>query len=449
MKHRLFALFLFAAFPVAAAPVHSAGIWDDPDFLARFTASYGVRGDQEPAVTRQEQNTLREVATHMPENIQEAVAVLDAALGSGSSAALDFTLGNLRFQLDEFRQAEGHYRDAIRKFPDFLRAHKNLGLALVGMDEHAEALAALSRALTLGSADGDTYGLIGFAHLHLEHWVSAEAACRQALLFQPDNRNWQVGLVQALQAQDRHAETVALLAEMIARWPGRPDMWTYQANTYIAMDQPVKAAANLELVRRMEALGDQGLLLLADIYVNQNLPALVLSAFEEAFQSGVTVAMGRVVRAAERLSQQGHLAEAVQLVTFIDEHPPADLSPQEKGQFRRMQARLAIAHGRSDEALPLLEEALELNPLDGESLLLLAKEVASDDLEHAEVLLDQAARLPETALRALRQHGELLVQAGHYQEALIPLREAEVMRPSPALHLYIERIERLARVSAD
>lgn len=431
--------------PVAAL---SGEIWRDATFIDRFTATYGVRGEQEPTVTREEQEVLRQVAARMPENPGEAAGILEAATGPTSSAALDFTLGNLRFQLDEFPAAERHYRDSIRKFPDFLRAHKNLGLVLVRQDKHASALEALTRALTLGSADGDTYGLIGFAHFHLERWVSSEAAFRQALLFEPDNRNWQIGLVQALQAQDRQTEAGALLAEMTSRWPERPDLWMYQANVYIAMGQPMEAAANLELVRRMGSLNQSALLLLADIYANENLPSLVRNAFQEAYESGARVPMERAARAAERLSQQGHADDAAQLLAWMEESAPVDLSPGEEGQLRRLQARVALAGHNESKARPLLEEALELNPLDGESLLLLAQLIASNDLERAEVLLDQAARLPEIAPRALRQQGEILVRAGRYQEALTPLRQAETLQPRPTLRQYIERVERLAEASA-
>lgn len=434
----------FAALPMAT--VRAADLWEDPAFVERVTATYWVRGDLEPSVTRQEQELLGEVAGQMPDNPGEAVAVLDRALRPESSAALDFTRGNLRFQLEEYGGAEEHYREAIRKFPDFLRAHKNLGLVLIRQEKYADAVAALGRALTLGSADGDTYGLIGFAHLQLGNWVSAEAASRQALLFETDDLNWQIALVQALQGQERQNEAGNLLAEMIGRWPDRADLWMYQANVFVATDRAAEAAENLELVRRMGAISQSGLLLLADIYTNQDLPGLALGAFEEAFESDSAVPTGRAARAAERLSRQGHIDAAVQLVQWMNEDSPPDLSPGEKGQLRRLQGRLALARNQPDEGRRLLEEALEINPLDGESLLLLAGLVGKSDLEHAEVLLEQAARLSGTAEQALRQRGELLVGAGRYENALVPLREAQDLRPRDDLRRYIEQVERLAEL---
>jgi tetratricopeptide (TPR) repeat protein len=442
----MFPLFLSLLLLTSAAAVAGDGVWEDTDFLARFTASYGVRGEQEPQVTREEQALLREVATQMPENVAEAAAILARGLRPSSSAALDFTLGNLRFQLGDLAEAGGHYRAAIRKFPDFLRAHKNLGLTLARQEEYQAAVASLSRALTLGSVDGDTYGLIGFSHLYLGNWVSAEAAYRQGLLFESDNPNWQIGLARALQAQDRHGEAGALLGEMTSRWPDRLDFWVHQANTHLATNEPMKAAANLEWVRRLGGGNQQSLLLLADIYVNEGLAPLGLGVWEQVFQSGEGIPLDRLVRTAERLGHQGYWEETSQLLGQLQRNPPEGLSGREEGQILRLRAMVAVAESRTDEGRDLLEQALERNPLDGEALLQLAAILVGEDLEQAEVLLSQAARIPDLAVRALLQHGEMLVRAGNYPAALIPLREAEMLGSRTGLRRYIEQIERLVEV---
>lgn len=429
--------------PLALA---AGSIWEDADFLARFTASYGVRGEQEPQVTREEQAILREVAARMPEAAAEAAEFLARNLQPSSSAALDFTLGNLRFQLDDFAAAEGHYREAIRKFPDFLRAHKNLGLTLSRQGDFGAAVIPLSRALTLGSVDGDTYGILGFAHLYLENWVSAEAAYRQGLLFEPDNANWQIGLARALQAQDRHREAGALLGEMTTRWPNRVDFWVHQANTYLATNQPMEAAANLEWVRRLGGGNQQSLLLLADIYVNEGLAKLAFGVWEQAFETGEDIPLDRIVRAAERLGQQDHWEVTSRLLSRLQQRFPEGLSGREEGRILRLRAMVADAKGQDEEARQLLERALESNPLDGEGLLQLARIIGRGDLEQAEVLLGQAARIPDTAARALLQHGEMLVRVGNFGAALIPLREAEMLSPRPGLRRYIEQIERLMEI---
>lgn len=419
------------------------GIWEDPDFIDRFTATYGVRGDQEPEVSRDEQNLLREVAARMPDNPEEAATILQRELTDDSSAALDFTLGNLRFQLGEYPEAAAHYRAAISKFPDFLRAHKNLGLVLARQGEFRDALPALSRALTLGSADGDTYGLIGYAHMQRDHWVSSEAAYRQALLFEPENPNWQIGLARALQEQERHHEANAILSELTSRFPDRPNYWLYQSNTYLQLGKPLDAASNIELARRMNSATHDSLLLLGDIYVNEDLPGPAVDAYEEAAAAAGSLPVQRGLRAAGRLTQRGHHSEAERLVSLLDADSPQEMRPTDRVTLLRLQGQLAMERGDDEDARRLFENALEINPLDGATLIALANLVAPGDLEHAEILLERAASRGETAAEANRRRGELLVQESRYDEALEFLRQANEIQPRESLQRYIDRVERL------
>ena len=87
--------------------------------------------------------------------------MLISKIEAESSAALDFTLGNLYAQADNNSKAVIQYRAAIDKFPDFQRAHINLGVVLIQLGQNSDALSELLRALELGAEDGNIYGLIG------------------------------------------------------------------------------------------------------------------------------------------------------------------------------------------------------------------------------------------------------------------------------------------------
>lgn len=445
----LLGILLLPAQSPPGQPEFLRGFWSDPQFVERFLGSYGFAGSEEPTITAQERDLLRRLVELIPEDLAAAAALLERSLRPDSSAALDFTLGNLYFQLDRYDAAQQSYEVAVGKFPGFLRAHKNLGMVLVQQEELEAALAALTRALQMGGADAATYGLVGYCHLQLERPVSAEPAYRQALLFEAANSNWKLGLARCLQLQDRQREAAALLGELAEQSPERADILLFQANAFIALKETDRAARNLELVRRMNAATPEALLTLGDIYLNEELVDLAVGAFLQALTEAPERAVSRVLRAAEGLAQRERAAEAKELLGALAgvEH---ELSAADHLRRQRIQARLALAQNDPVEATAILEQLLSESPLDGEALLLLARaQTQMGDPERAELTLQRAAEQRDFTAAAYRQQGELHVGKRRFSQALDLLRQAQALEPRPYVAAYIEQVERLARMQAD
>ena len=60
--------------------------------------------------------------------------------------------------------------------------------------KYAEAIRPLIRTVALGGGDGKVFGLLGFAYLSEDRYVSAETAYRQALVYRAGQPGFQVGL---------------------------------------------------------------------------------------------------------------------------------------------------------------------------------------------------------------------------------------------------------------
>ena len=107
-----------------------ASLWNDPEFQRRMLGSYGMKSDIEPRMTPEEQGFYRDkVVPALRGDPKEALQLLLPRAKPGSSAQFDFALGNLYFQGDDVTNAIQSFETAITKFPDFLRAQKNLGFA--------------------------------------------------------------------------------------------------------------------------------------------------------------------------------------------------------------------------------------------------------------------------------------------------------------------------------
>ena len=145
------------------APVPAANdlapIWNDPDFTKRLLGSYGFASDVEPRMTPEELAGYRDqVVPLLRDNATKAQSVLAGLAKPGASAVFDFTLGNTYFQGDDLTNAVKHFNAAIAKYPDYRRAQKNLGFALVRSGKYADAIAPLTR--RKGETSGHTQRLV-------------------------------------------------------------------------------------------------------------------------------------------------------------------------------------------------------------------------------------------------------------------------------------------------
>ncbi len=450
LRARLLAGLLLAVggwLPAARSAAPDAGFWDSPEFARRFTGSYGIHSEIEPKfATPEEQALFQQLVPLMRDNPKEAVSRLTAAITPSSSALLEFTLGSLLFQEGDVAGAVARYEGAIARFPDFRRAHRNLGLALAREGRFAEALPALTRTIELGGGDGVVYGLLGYCHLSLEHSLSAEVAYRNAILFAPDNADWSLGLVKALVAQERFREAAGLLEELLQRNPANDSLWALQAGVYVQMDEPVKAAVNYEVLRRMGRATGAQLMLLGDLYMTRESPELALAAYLEGTSAESAGNVTRSLRAAEILVGRGAWEEARALFGRIREVAGEGLAEEEQLRLLKLEARVALASGDAAGAVPVLEQVVSRNPLDGEALLLLGDHHArNDEPAKAAFRFDLAAKIEGFEADAWLKHAQMLVRQRKYDGALELLRKAQKLKPRDNVQRYLEAVERVSR----
>ncbi|MGH9749405.1 MAG: tetratricopeptide repeat protein [Candidatus Polarisedimenticolia bacterium] len=430
----------------AAAGEEALDVFRDPEFQKRFLGTYGIHSEVEPRLTPLERDLLQRILPHMASNPAEAIRLLESGMKKDASAILDFTLGNLHFQQGDMEQAAGRYRIAVAKFPNFRRAHRNLGLVEVRQGRNDEAIRSFARTIELGGGDAILFGLLGYSYTARGDFLAAEAAYRSALLLQPDNDEWRLGLARCIFKQHKHQEAVALLDVLLERHSDRADFWLLQANAFVALKQPLRAAENLEVVRRLGKATPDSQFLLGDIYVNEGLTDLAAGAYAAALAIDPAQPAGRALRSTEGLVARGAMPQGRALASRIREVLGERLTGDEKRSILRLEARAAVAGGDGGDAVRLLEEVVVADPLDGEALMLLADHYArSADPDRALLYFERAANLGSHEAAAKIRQAQILVGRGKYQEALPLLRRAQEIRPREEISRYLEQVERLAR----
>lgn len=422
-------------------------IWNAPAFKKRFAESYIAETDIEPRVTAAEREQMQKVLDLIAsDKMNEAVNLLEKNRNGAASAVFDFTLANIHFQQEKFDQSVVIYETAVGKYPKFRRAWLNLGLIYVRQTDFQKALPALTRVIELGGGDALTYGLLGFGYSSVENNLAAESAYRMAILLDPVTMDWQMGLARSLFKQERYAEAVTLCSRLIGDDPDRADLWLLQANAYIGLNQPLKAAENYELVDRLGKSTIDSLLMLGDIYINEGLFELAVNRYIRAMEMNPQGSIERMLNAAKVLTARGALQETKHFVERIEAIRGDQLEPGERKDILKLRARIVVAEGSGDEEALVLEEIVELDPLDGEALILLGQHSnRTGDTEKAVFYYERAAAIEKYEADAKVRHAQLLVGKGKYGEALPLLRRAQLLKPRDNIQEYLEQVERVAK----
>jgi tetratricopeptide (TPR) repeat protein len=424
-----------------------AAIWKDPSFQKQFIGAYGINADIEPRVTPDEVKLLEKVRPLMADALPKAEATLTRGMKPECSAILDFTLGGIQFQQDRLVDALRNYQKAVGKFPSFRRAWRNIGLIEARNGRYDEAIRAFTRMIELGGGDSYSYGLLGFAYAAKRDYQAAEVAYRSALLLQPENTEWRLGLTRCVFRQDKFEDAAALLEGLIERYPEKPDFWRLQAQAWLGLKQPLRAAGNLEALDLLGQADADSLHTLGDIYVSESLMDLAARAYQRAIDVDGKQPVARAVRAAELLAARGSLPQAKQVAGRIRQAWDARLEEADRRKLLKLEARLSMADGAATaETAAVLEEIVKLDPLDGEALLLLGQHQARQGQpDRAIFYYERAEGIEAFEVQARIRHAQVLVGLGRYADAVPLLRRAQELKPREDVARYLEQVERFAK----
>lgn len=424
-------------------------LWSDESFVKEFLGSYGFLAGAEPRISEEEKEALRSLVDLIKASPKAAIQQLEPQISQDSSAAFDFILANLYFQEGNLSKAEQFYNNAVLKHPDFRRAYKNLGLVQIQKGDYAKAIKTISRAMELGEVDGRAYGLLGYAYLTEKSYYPAEVAYRQAILMQPENKDWKVGLAQCLLQTEGYVDAIALFNTLIKDEPNNADYWLLQSNAYLGKGDSMAAAKNIEIVRRMGEAELATLTLLGDIYMNNEAPDLALEAYLAAADMATAEDSKALIRAAELLTRTANYEQAAAMIQKSRAALDQSLQGEEDLKLLTLEAKIARATGEDEKAAELLARIIERDALNGEAIIELANYYADQGaMSKAINRFQQAEKIEKFERQALVAHAQALVRNGEYGEALPLLRRALQIKQDRNLSDFADRVERAAKAQS-
>jgi tetratricopeptide (TPR) repeat protein len=399
----------------------------------------------EPTVPREESEFLTEVMTVAQTNAVAAVQMLRLERPEeAESPALDFALGNLHFQEEEWAEAEQAYRVALEKMPRFRAALMNLGRILLLQDRPQETIEVYQQLVSDGQADADILLLLGHALLMEDAVVGAETAYRQALLLRPKDSEIRIGLAKALLQQERYQEGLALIDGILANEPLNRELWSLRANAHLSNQEPEDAIRVIEQARRLNRASPEMLATLGDLWIQVDRPGDALEAYREAFAVEAP-SMDRLLRAIEGFLLLDDITGADNLITKASTTLKLDPEPDKELRLLRLRAESAVRRENTEQAKLLLEQVLKANPLDGQALLTLSDlYVQEGRIEQALLTAERAARINAVEAEALLRQARIEVDRGNYARAIPLLETAQAFEPRDAVARYLQQVRRLA-----
>ncbi len=423
-------------------------VLDDPTFKRRLVESYIAETEIEPGVDVEERELIgKAIEAISAEKLDEAVKILTAAATEEASASVDFMLATVHAQRDDLDAAIRASERAVQKYPKFRRAWRGLADMHYRRGDFDKARKPLTRVIELGGGDAVTYGILGVVHAKRGDDIAAESAFRRANLLAPDDLNWKRGLAESFFKQERFADAAALFSSLIREQPDNAELWIAQGRAYGAMNQPMKAAQNFEVVDGLGKSTSESLNGLGVIYANEGLYDLAVGAYVRALEVDAKASPDRAILAADYLGRNGALDSMRTLLDGLAKHRADGLDQKQQQTVLRLRQRLAAAQGEGAEQRAVLESLVELDPTDGQALIDLARYWADQqDTARAILHFERAANIDAFEAKAKLRHAELLVRDGKFAEALPLIRRAHTLDPRDAVRDFMKQVERAAQI---
>lgn len=412
----------------------------DPKRIINQSSSF--LKEREPEMTAEEYALYEKMVGMLSANPSLAVRLLENMAHDGKpSPAFAFILGNAYYAAGDFAKTEASYKDAVERYPTFLRAWNNLGVLYHTTGRFGDAVNAFSRSVALGDREPTTYGLLGYSLEKEGNPVAAEVAYMQALSGDPANVDWQEGLLR-LSIEGRQL----VRAEGIARFlikshPTEPRFWLSLANILLLDHRKREALAVLELAAGTGVATPDELILLGDLYADQGLNAEALGIYAKLLKPVPETGEQRLLRLAQVLAADNRADDAQRALQAL----PEKLTPAGRNARLLLQARLAAEAKRWADARRDLEAVLVDNPRSGAALLALGNvHVGEGDEVHAALVFDAATHVPEAAYRANLELANLELRQKHYARSVGYLETALRLERTDEVESYLRRVRTLA-----
>lgn len=244
----------------------------------------------------------------------------------------------------------------------------------------------------------------------------------------------------ALALTDKNADAALVsIADAVARDGDDVESLFLRAEAYLLKKQPAQAKAEFEAILKKDPKSAKALHGLGLIHKAQNELAEASARFEEALEAdpahlSSAVELGELV-----IVRKKEIARGTALLdSALTEEGRATLSPGTLGKALALQAETKVVEGKMNDAVPLFEEALKVdpkNPFTNSHLALTYMQLHQP--EKAAPLFQVAVAATPESLENTEGYLNALIQLGRMDEATRVMADANTRFPGNAMLSYL------------
>lgn len=389
--------------------------------LPQFTGPYR---DREASIAPEEYETAERLRELIESGDTDTVmAELEEYYDIELSPAMLSLKAQIYFSFKLFDKAEKIYLAVLARKPQLVRVHADIGQLYLLKNDNKKAREHFSTAIALGSNEAIIHGQLAYLNLTMHGAFSAISEYQQAMALEPENIQWQQGLLAALSQARMYESAQALITEMLTKKPDDSSLWLSQAAIALKEKNTPKALQSIEMAILLGDRDKNNLKTAAQLHLQLNSYDRALALLKESL-AGTSLNMGALNEYLIWLGQVEMWAQADELLSSAEKQL-ANMSHENQSTFYLHRARIQAAQNKvqlSDKNYTL---ALNKNPANGNALIAYAKFLEKQKQQvKAELIYSRAEAVPGKEKPAMLGKAQLYINMRDYQAALVELRKA-------------------------
>ena len=331
----------------------------------------------EPTVPREQKVQYQEIIALMSKDTDKALEKLNK-MDEQRSPIFDYLAGSLYLDKKDQSKALSQFNKAVKKLPEFTRAHKALAFIYLEQAKHKLALKHLSLVISQGSGDASIWKNLAYVHMSLENWQAAWFAFENVRLFDPENTQLQKYFLDIRMRQENYAEALLIAKEIIEDTPQDRNTWLTYISCLNQLNKSEEALANFILFEKLFELSDTEKLNLAGLYYSQEnylSAAKYFGQVEGELQADAKLRQAYALMNIQKFAEAAKILAALKVTEF-----------KNKETYLQTYAQVQMNLGKTDDAIKLYREALKYNANNSMTLMAIAQ--LADQISDYEVAID-------------------------------------------------------------
>lgn len=344
-----------------------------------------------------------------------------------ASAALLYLLGHVYMMQEQTLPAETAFRAALGPLPDYVRVHESLGLLFLLTERPDDARRHLARAAALGLNTPNLHGALGYINQQDQNYWGAVSAYQNAMMLEPDNRQWQQGLLFSLAQSRQHASALTLVEQMLQDYPDEADLWLFRSQMSLLADDHDAALSSLETALRLGNDAPANMQVAATLHMERGSIERAVELLGLGHSQGIEYPF--MDQALRWLAMKGEWERLEELLIAMRPDSEA-LNAEQRSRFLTREASLHLQKEEAASARSSLQQAIELDPANAEALMALANiHRENRNYNQADMLYQRASADELYRENAWISMAQLAIDQDNFERALQLLRDVVNRNP--------------------